>query len=138
MNDKEKVTAASVKARLKVATDSEEKTALKFVQALFDVETKAKKAHKEAQEKLDHAVFAHYSKLTDNDIKTLLVHDKWKTSLSDALETEIERVTQRLSSRVKDLEERYSTTLPALTQSVADLEAKVAVHFKSMGLEQTR
>lgn len=61
MNDKEKVTAASVKARLKVATDSEEKTALKSAQALFDAENKAK-AHKEACEKLDHAVFAHYPK----------------------------------------------------------------------------
>jgi type I restriction enzyme M protein len=36
------------------------------------------------------------------------------------------------------LEERYSATLPQLTQQVADLEAKVAAHLKSMGLEWTR
>lgn len=135
MNDKEKVTAASIKARFKVATDKDEKVVLKTAQALFDAETKAKKAHKEAQEKLDLAVFAYYSKLTENDIKILLVQDKWKASLTGALEAEIERVTQRLANRVKNLEERYNSTLPILTQSVAELEAKVAAHLKAMGLE---
>lgn len=135
MNDKEKVTAASVKARFKVATNKEEKAILKSAQALFDAETKAKKAHKEALEKLDLAVFAHYPKLTDDAIKILLVQDKWQASLARALETEIERVTQRLANRVKDLEERYNSTLQDLTQSVAALETKVANHLKVMGLE---
>lgn len=135
MNDKEKVTAASVKARLKVATDKEEKAVLKAAQELFDAETKAKKAHKEAEEKLDHAVFAHYQKLTDNEIKTLLVEDKWKTSLLEAVEAEIERVTQRLANRVKELEERYSSTLADLTRHLIKLETKVATHLKRMGLE---
>ncbi|MEH8717978.1 hypothetical protein RAG28_25615, partial [Klebsiella pneumoniae] len=67
--------------------------------------------------------------------KTLLVQDKWKTSLTDALDAEIERVIQRLSNRVKELEERYSITLPNLTQSVAELEGKVSAHLKMMGLE---
>ncbi|ELE3270524.1 type I restriction-modification system subunit M [Salmonella enterica subsp. enterica serovar Montevideo] len=134
MNDKEKVTAASIKARFKVATDKEEKAVLKTAQALFDAETKAKKAHKEAQEKLDLAVFAHYPKLADNEIKILLVQDKWKASLVDALEAEIERVTQRLANRVKELEERYSSTMHELTQLVAELEAKVTIHLKSINL----
>lgn len=43
MNDKEKVTATSVKARLKVTTDKEEKAGLRIAQVLFDAETKAKK-----------------------------------------------------------------------------------------------
>lgn len=135
MNDKEKVTASSVKARLKVTTDKEEKAVLKSAHALFDAETKAKKAHKEAEEKLDLAVLIHYPKLTDDAIKILLVQDKWQASLARALETEIERVTQRLANRVKDLEERYNSTLQDLTQSVAALESKVANHLKVMGLE---
>ena len=76
-----------------------------------------------------------YLKLTDNDIKMLLVQDKWKASLVGALESEIERVTQRLANRVKELKERYSTTLPALTQRVMDLEIKVANHLKAIGME---
>ncbi len=135
MNDKEKVTATSVKARLKVTTDKEEKAGLRIAQVLFDAETKAKKAHKEAQERLDLAVFAHYPKLDDNDIKILLVHDKWKASLAGALEREIELVTQRLANRVKELEGRYSATLPDLIKNVDKLETKVAAHLKAMGLE---
>lgn len=135
MNDKEKVTAASIKARFKVATNKEEKAVLKTAQALFDAETKAKKAHKEAQEKLDLAVFAHYPKLADNDIKILLVQDKWQANLTGALEAEIERVTQRLANRVKELEERYSVTLPEITQKLFELENKVNTHLKAMELE---
>ena len=135
MNDKEKVTAASIKARLKVATDKEEKAVLKASQTLFDTETKAKKAHKEAQEKLDLAVFAHYPKLTDNDVKILLVEDKWKASLFGAVEAEIERVTQRLTNRIKELEERYNATLSDIIQNLAELEGKVLSHLKMMGLE---
>ena len=135
INDKEKVTAASIKTRLKIATDKEEKAVLKAALTLFDSETKAKKAHKEAQEKLDLAVFVHYPKLTDADIRILLVQDKWKASLVGALEAEIELVTQRLASRVTELEERYTTTLRDLTSRVAELEAKVAAHLLSMGLK---
>jgi len=135
MNDKEKVTAASVKARIKLATDKEELAVLKQAQQLFDAETRAKKAHKEASESLDKAIFAHYPKLKDNEIKTLLVEDKWQASLRGALEAEVERVTQRLAHRVKELEERYSSSLPQLTKNVSELEAKVAAHLKAMGLE---
>ncbi|WP_137467863.1 hypothetical protein, partial [Escherichia coli] len=58
MNDKEKVTLASVKARLKVAANKEVNAVLKSAQALFDAETQAKKVYKETQEKLDIAVFS--------------------------------------------------------------------------------
>ena len=135
MNDKEKVTAASVKARIKLATDKEELAVLKQAQLLFDAETRAKKAYKEASDALDKAVFAHYPKLQDNEIKTLLVEDKWQASLRGTLEAEIERVTQQLANRVKELEERYSSSLPQLTQNVSELEAKVVAHLKAMGLE---
>jgi len=80
-------------------------------------------------------VFARYPRLDDAEIKTLLVEDKWEASLRAALEGEIERVTQQLATRVKELEERYSSSLPQLTNSVKALEAKVATHLKAMGLE---
>ena len=79
-------------------------------------------------------MFAHYPKLQDNEIKTLLVEDKWQASLRGALEAEVERVTQQLANRVKELEERYSSSLPQLTKNVSELEAKVAAHLKAMGL----
>ncbi|MFC3120910.1 hypothetical protein [Agaribacter flavus] len=44
-------------------------------------------------------------------------------------------MTHRMEYRVKQLEERYSTPLPTLTQSVDDLNDKVSGHIKAMGLE---
>ena len=80
-------------------------------------------------------MFDYYPKLTESDIKILLVQDKWQSSLAGALEAEIERVTQRLANRVKELEERYNATLPDLMQNLAELERKVLAHLKVMGLE---
>ena len=135
MNDKDKVTKPSIIARLKVATDTNEKALLKQVKALFESETSAKKAVKEAQEQLDEQVFQHYAKLSVEDIKTLIVQDKWLATLNANIQAEIERVTQQLANRVKELEERYAEPLPEIVNSVEDLSDKVAGHLKAMGLE---
>jgi len=135
LNDKDKVTAASVKARSKFATDSNEKAALKQAQKLFDAEAEAKKSLKEHQEALDLAVFKHYASLSEAEIKVLIVEDKWLASLQAHIQAEIERVTQQLANRVKELEERYAEPLPAITQSVDVLSDKVAGHLQAMGLE---
>ena len=137
VNDKDKVTKATVTTRLKVATNADEKTALKHAKKLFDCEADAKKALKEAQDALDLAVFKQYSKLSIDEIKSLIVDDKWLATLESNLIAEIERITQQLANRVKELEERYSEPLPMIMQSVASLSDKVAGHLKAMGLEWT-
>lgn len=135
MNDKDKITKASVAARTKLATDVDEVKALKQATKLFNAETAAKKSVKEAQEALDLAVFNQYPKLTIDEIKTLIVDDKWLATLQANIIAEIERVTQQMANRVKQLEERYSTPLPTLSKSVDELGDKVAGHLKAMGLE---
>ncbi len=137
LNDKDKVTKATITARLKLATDSDEKAALKQAKKLFDAEGDAKKALKEAQDALDLAVFKQYLKLSIEEIKSLIVEDKWLKTLQSNIVAEIERVTQQLANRVKELEERYSEPLPTITQSVENLSDKVADHLKAMGLEWT-
>ena len=137
VNDKDKVTKATVTTRLKVATNADEKAALKHAKKLFDCEADAKKALKEAQDALDLAVFKQYSKLSIDGIKSLIVDDKWLATLESNLIAEIERITQQLANRVKELEERYSEPLPMIMQSVTSLSDKVASHLKAMGLEWT-
>ena len=51
------------------------------------------------------------------------------------IKAEIERITQQLASRVKELEERYAEPLPALEAAVEALSEKVAGHLRAMGLE---
>jgi type I restriction enzyme M protein len=134
MNDKDKVTKATVKTRLKHAKDADEVALLKQLVRLFDAEDTAKKAAKDAQESLDMAVFGQYAKLSESDIKTLIVQDKWLASVQSAVEADIERITQQLANRVKELEERYAQPLPQLEADVLALSAKVAEHLKAMGL----
>jgi len=135
LNDKDKVTKASIAARLKLAKDAEEKNLLKTVKQLFEQEAQAKKELKAAQDLLDLAVFKKYSALSESEIKSLLVNGKWLETLKANIIADIERVTQQMANRVKELEERYAEPLPALTESVEVLSDKVANHLKAMGLE---
>ena len=135
LNDKDKVTLASVKARLKLTMDMEEELVLRKVQTLFETEATLKKKVKELQEALDLKVFTKYPTLTDDEIKDLVVQDKWFATLNSSIEAEIERVTQQLANRVKELNERYAEPLPQITQNVEALSLKVAEHLKAMGLE---
>ena len=135
LNDKDKITKVSVAARAKLATGAEEVKALKQATKLFNAEAAAKKSLKEAQEALDLSVFNQYPKLDIDEIKSLIVDDKWLATLQTNIVAEIERVTQQMANRVKELEERYSTPLPNLSKSVDELSDKVAGHLKSMGLE---
>lgn len=135
LNDKDKVTSAMVKARLRLAVDAEEKQVLKNAQKLFEAETGLKKKVKELQEALDLKVFTKYPTLTEDEVKDLVVVDKWFVTLSSSIEAEIERVTQQLANRVKELNERYAEPLPQITQNVEALSLKVAAHLKAMGLE---
>lgn len=135
LNDKGKVTAATVKARLKVTADKDENVVLKHTQKLFDQEAKLKKELKQLQDALDLLVFKQYPQLDEQAIKTLVVEDKWLTTLKTNIEEEIERVTQQLANRVKELDERYAEPMPAITQSLEALSDKVVGHLKMMGLE---
>jgi len=135
LNDKDKVTLATVKARWKLAVDAEEKQVLKNAQKLFEAEAALKKKVKELQEALDLKVFTKYPTLTVDEVKDLVVQDKWFATLNSSIEAEIERVTQQLANRVKELNERYAEPLPKITQNVEALSLKVAEHLKAMRLE---
>jgi type I restriction enzyme M protein len=106
----------------------------KECQKLYDQEAAMKKAVKQATEALDKAVFGQYPKLSEAEVKTLVVEDKWHATLKGAIAAEIERVTQQLANRVKDLEERYAEPLPELVQTVEGLSSRVAEHLQKMGL----
>jgi type I restriction enzyme M protein len=101
---------------------------------LFDQEAAMKKAVKAATEALDKAVFGQYPKLNEAEIKALVVEDKWQATLKGAVAAEIERVTQQLANRVKDLEERYAEPLPELVETVKGLSSRVDEHLQKMGL----
>ncbi|MYC76350.1 type I restriction-modification system subunit M [Candidatus Poribacteria bacterium] len=146
LNDSGNITVSSVKERLKtlapdmltpheIQDNDDEQDALKHCLSLLDAKSKADKAVKEAQLVLDTQVLAHYARLTEDEIKTLVVADKWFASVQSAIEGEVQRLTQALTERVQELEERYAQPLLVLEEEVEGYSARVAEHLKNIGLE---
>jgi type I restriction enzyme M protein len=61
------------------------------------------------------------------------VDDKWLAMLAAAVRGELDRVSQTLTGRIRQLAERYATPIPQLTSEVAALAARVDEHLKKMG-----
>jgi len=133
---KGKLTAKSVKDRLRdiMAADAqEERAVLRDYLALIDEEATCNKKVKDAQKALDAKVAAQYARLTEAEVKTLVVDDKWLARLAADVQGELDRVSQALTSRIKTLAERYATPLPTLADDVAALTARVDAHLAKMG-----
>jgi type I restriction enzyme M protein len=96
-------------------------------------EGRLKKEIKAAEAALDGLVYAHYPALSEEEIKRLVVEEKWLAALGEALGGEMERISQRLTQRVKGLAERYESPLPQMNEDVAALEEKVKGHLERMG-----
>ena len=94
-------------------------------------ETKSK--IKDAEADLDAKAYAQYPELTEAEIKTLVVDDKWLAMLDALIHGEMDRISQALTGRVRALAERYETRMPDLVAEVAALEAKVNGHLEKMG-----
>jgi type I restriction enzyme M protein len=150
--DLDKVNKANVQKRLKellatkpkakkqnLAMAAEPETAygeqavLELYLKLVDDQTELNKKIKEAIADLDKKVIERYKTLTETEIKQLVVDDKWMASIGRSVKTEMERISQRLTQRIKELAERYETPLPKQTTNVAELENKVSAHLQKMG-----
>lgn len=84
---------------------------------------------------LNGNVLAFYSKLSIEQIKDIVVEQKWLATLQAKIQEEVERVTQVLANRLTELERRYAVPLPRLEAQVEKLSSKVASHLSAMGLE---
>ena len=133
----DKITKTTVAARLKEikndSTAKEERDALNAWQTLYNQQNDAKRALKTAEVDLDKRVYDTYPSLSEEEIKTLVVNDKWLATLELAFHGEMNRISQALTQRIKQLAERYETPVSVHVQRVSELEAKVNAHLASMG-----
>ncbi|MCA9617096.1 MAG: hypothetical protein KC586_30250, partial [Myxococcales bacterium] len=138
LSELEKVNAANAKARLReIGRDKSAKDEADLLRAYLDLaeqESAKKKLVKQTTAELDDAARKRTEKLTTAEVKTLVVHDKWLGTLRRAVEGELDRVSQELTRRVKELGDRYEVPLPELSARVEVLEAKVRGHLQAMGL----
>ncbi len=132
----EKIAKAEINARLKEIKgdrDAKDETdILKQWLDLADRETELKREAKEQDAALDELAYAKHPKLSSADIKTLVLEDKWMKSISNAVQGELDRVSQTITGRIRELNERYATSLPKLSEEVNRLTTLVDASLKKM------
>lgn len=91
----------------------------------------ALKGDKKIGDKLNKII----TKLAEADIRKAIIQRgfiKGIISLPAAVQSELDRVSQTLTGRIRQLSDRYATPLPQITEEVAMLSAKVEGHLKKM------
>lgn len=134
-NDKIKKVDAQRRAKeIKNNKDyADELAALEQCLVLFEKETNTKKAIKDAEKDLEKKVLSKYPTLTEEEIKTLVVEQKWMEELSTRIIGEVDRLSQTLAGRVKELAERYAKPMPEIAKEVENIKKKVEDHLTKMG-----
>lgn len=138
-NDKGKINKKLINPRINEIKNNpeffDELKILKDYLTLVDKESDLKKKVKDFETIFDEKTLIKYQHLTEDEIKSLVVDDKWMKDLHDSVKSEMERVSQRLAGRIKDLAERYETPLPNLQKEVEEYSKKVENHLETMGFK---
>ena len=137
-NDKGTISKTTLTKYIKdIKADPAEKESLALANAmlkLFTEEAALKKQVKAKEAELDDLTLKQFGKLTEPEVRALVVDDKWIASLSTLMQSEIDAISQRLTGRIKELADRYENTLGELTNNTKTLEENVSIHLEKMGL----
>ena len=96
-------------------------------------EGELKRRIRDTEADLDALAYARYARLTEAEIQALVVDDKWLSALATSVQSELDRVSQALTGRIRQLSERYATPLPSLAGEVETLATRVDEHLRKMG-----
>lgn len=132
-------TVAGLKKTLKnlekTAPDDEDVTIIRDYLSFADKLKVAKKTAKDAVAKLTALVVKKYPTLTDEEIKDMVVNEKWHTFIVGEAINESLRVTFAIEGQVTALADRYARRLADIDFSVRSLEERVNSHLAKMGFE---
>jgi type I restriction enzyme M protein len=101
----------------------------------LDLNTKEgelKKQVKDLESALDAKALGQYAKLSEAEVKSLVVDDKWLTTIDNDIHGEMDRISQTLTQRVKERAERNDKPLPVLAEHADAMESKVRRHLERM------
>jgi type I restriction enzyme M protein len=136
----EKVNEANVKkavaAQKKHTVDADANTVKAWNQylSLCGKKKEASKILAAQVEALTDKVRKKYEALTADDIRNLVINDKWLQELKGRSEAENKRVCESISSQVSVLNERYAKPLPKINEDIAKLSGEVEGFLKAMGI----
>jgi len=137
MDEDGKISKKNVQARLKELSknDIQEKEVLTQWMELYDEISKINKQIKQLQENLYKQVLTQYQALSEEEIKEMVINDKWMHSLEKNINDYIQKIATRLSTRIKELTERYETPLSDIEKEVKEYTQKVKEHLVKLGIE---
>ncbi len=139
LSDAGNVTKTNLKSRLKEIKnspeDAKEYEVVREYKDAYDAASKAKKKVKKAEKALRKKVNEKYPELTPDEVKTLVVDDKWLPDICGKIEDEVEAVSRSLTQRLKELAKRYDRAVTEIDSEVDTLEEKVNDHLETMGVE---
>lgn len=130
---------ASVKKRLTELRNkclSDEVDELKFLEKYNDCLTRItelKKKLKSVTSELDAELTRIYVDFTHDQVRDMVVHNKWLGAIRDSILEEAELRVRSFSSRIKELVLRYETPLTVLQTKVDTIETRVQKHLSEMG-----
>jgi type I restriction enzyme M protein len=138
-NDDGKVTKAGIARRLEEVKDdaefAEEFRALTQYQTLIEKKSLLSQRIREEQKKLDNNLLTKYKHLGEDEVKELMIEDKWLSSIRLLLNGELNEVSRRLTGRLVELARRYRTPLPDLLNDARVRSEKVEGHLERMGFK---
>ena len=111
----------------------DERKALDVYLGLIEQDADAGKKVKDARKALDAKVAAKYAHLSESETKTLVVDDKWLAAIDASVQGELDRVSQALTGRIRQLAERYATPLPRVAGELETIASRVDEHLRKMG-----
>ncbi|KAA3436736.1 type I restriction-modification system subunit M [Rufibacter hautae] len=88
---------------------------------------------KNAYKTLEEMVLLKYKQLTPDEVKVLVVDDKWLATLHATVQVEVDDISHNLTNRIKELAERYDITLSEIDSIVSELTTNVNAHLQKMG-----
>jgi len=139
INEKGNITKGELNKRIKeVETDPDFADELEVLEQYADLmkrQAELKKEIKQAEAELEQKLITKYPTLTIEEIKTLVVDRKWMDTLENLIMSEVDRLSQTLAGRVKELAERYEETLPEIVKETEELTKRVDKHLERMGFE---
>ena len=103
--------------------------------ALLNNASKIDKEIKIIKTALDKKIINKYGELSVNEIKDIVVSDKWLYLLTNNIEELLEGISQTLTISIEQLVKRYKETMQKLDDDVIILEGKGQVHIKRRGFE---
>lgn len=138
MDEKQKISKKDLQQTIKDlgkkdTDNADEYDMMQQYKKLMDDEADLQARKKAALKVLEALIIKKYPVLSIEEIKTLVVDDKWMATIDNDIHTEMDRISQRLTQRIKELAERYETPLPRQTAEVSELEKKVNGHLEKMG-----